>query len=134
MKQPAKRRGRVTPQPNGSILQVMSGRRIRLDPTTVESIAVWLLAAAMPWERGSARVLNGLGPSERDAAIGHIRWCRHATGAVQAVVGRLLDTLSLDDIETARERIKGAFALPDALRSGAVAVALPDAPELVEGR
>lgn len=132
MKLPKKPRRTPAPKASGSILQAMPGRRVRIDPTVVEAVAIWLIASSLQWERASKRTVTGLGPSERDAAIGHIRWCRHATGAVQSLVGRLLDTVSVDEVDAARERVRGSFGIPDSVLTPRTADA-DTTPEMQEG-
>ncbi len=110
MNTPKKRRGRITPAPSSPLLQIMPGRRVRVDPSLVEQMGTWLLACALPWERASERSLVGLNSGELEAARGHKQWCRHAVGATQVLIGRLLDTLALDDIDNACDLIRAEMA------------------------
>lgn len=92
------------------LLQVMPARRVRLDPSVVQDMAAYLFARANRWLSGAKLTLSGLKGLNRSSRANYVKWCKHAVAVVQLLIDGLLDTVSLDDINHAREQWADAMA------------------------
>lgn len=100
------------------LLQVMPRRRVRLDPTQVPQIAVWLMSACSGWERALAAPDVAKSDRERLMRANHDARCRTAIGAVNEIVGRLRETQSADDIDAAHALVSVAELIRKGLVEG----------------
>lgn len=83
------------------LLQVMPRKRVRLDPTQVPQIAIWLLSACSGWERALAAPDTARSDRERLMRANHDARCRTAISAVNEIVGRLRESQAAEDIDAA---------------------------------
>lgn len=95
--------------PTYGLLQLMPRGRVRLDPSTVMSVAAWVVAYSQKWERECVKSGIGLSPDEWRVYEARKRWYRSALSAMACLLGSLTDTLAVAEIELAKAEIEAAL-------------------------
>lgn len=83
------------------ILQIMPGRRVRLDPTITRAVAVWLIAFSSRWTKEANASERGLKGAERDSFQKRREYYRSCVKAIGDVLCNLSCTQELDAIDAA---------------------------------
>jgi hypothetical protein len=92
------------------IVQVMPGRRVRLDPSIVPQLAAWLMAKGRVWERQATGVKAKFPKEDDPRRVATLKWCEHAVAAVSALIGQLLELIPIEQYEAESNAV--AAALP----------------------
>lgn len=91
-------------EPPKPLLQVMPRGRVRIDPTAIREITLWVYAQACRYERKSVMTLRGLKGHERARVLGERRAAEAAIGVLVDFASRLTETVDIRLIdEAARE-------------------------------
>lgn len=128
-KEPKLRR-KPGPKERPHILQIMPGRRVRLDPTITRAVAVWLIAFSSRWEREANASERGLKGEERDSFQRRREYYRSAIKAIGDVLCNLSCTQELDAVDTALCDVDWALRMHDTehVSMAVMADAVPTAP------
>jgi hypothetical protein len=99
-----KNRFRIAPQtqPEPSrIVQVMPGRKLRLDPSVIPDLVSWLVCRSARWETVARMTLRGLKGHDRESRKGLIRYAKLALSVVQTLINNSLEQWPIDEHESA---------------------------------
>lgn len=125
-----KLRRKSGPKERPPILQIMPGRRVRLDPTITRAVAVWLIAFSSRWTKEANASERGLKGAERDAFQKRRDYYRHCIKAIGDVLCNLSCTQELDAIDAALCDVDWALQMheTDHVSMAVMQDAVPQAP------
>lgn len=99
-REPKRKRLPAAPKPQ-SILQVMPGGRVRLDPSVIRDLACFIDAYSRRYDRKASMTLRGLKNHEREHALGERRAADASLRTIAELILHLCDTVDIRLIDSA---------------------------------
>lgn len=103
----------VKPSP---LLQVMPAKRVRVDPSAVDHLAAWLFAHRLRHQRALSAPDTSTSDIQRHAREKRNEYSRTALKVIADLLGRVHETVSVEDIDQGKEFVALARSELAALR------------------
>lgn len=109
----ARRKRLAAVEPPKPLLQIMPMGRVRIDPTMIREITMWVYAYACRYDKKARQTLRGLKGPERARVLGERRAAEAAIGVLTLFAAGLTDTVDIRLIDEGAREWDAAVGPPE---------------------